>query len=156
MVLSYNISKGKLEIIEEYIKNKNFQLAKVELGKFYEDLKETAKNIADILNFLENSSISIKKKIYSLIYYYLYDLEIMDEEGVFLRVVDHIGNKEFVKESLWARIKNCNIKSLEEEIKKIDKILNILSLIFNFLDYKIHKCGRKIDIYEIKKELKQI
>ncbi|GIW66744.1 MAG: hypothetical protein KatS3mg095_0642 [Candidatus Parcubacteria bacterium] len=153
MVITYNIAKEKLEVIEKYIKNKDFQSAKVELTEFYEYLKETISNIVEILNYLENSRVGIKKKIYSLLYYYLYDLELMDEEAVFSTAVDNINGKEFIKESLWERIKNFNINSLEEEINKIDKLLDIPPLIFNFLDYKIYKCGRKIDLSYINEEI---
>lgn len=155
-MLSYNIVKERVKKVKEFIDKRDIKAAQKEIAKLQKYLEESVKDIIEILNYLENGEIKIKKKIYSLIYGYLYEIEVMDEDGIFARVIDHFDNKEFVKESLWEQIKNHKIKLLEEEINKVEKILNLLDLIFRFLDYKINKCGAKVELHEINKALEKL
>jgi len=148
-MITYNLAKNILENVLEYLDKKNFTEAYKELLKLKTLFKNTIDNILTILKFLETNNIKIKRDIYNFIYYYLKDFVLSDEDALFIEITEYKNKEEiFIKSKLFS-IKGKLTNRFKKEIEEIDNYLEILYLIFRFLDFKLRKCGIEIKFYEI-------
>jgi len=155
-MVTYNLIKNILEDILEYLDKNNFLKAQEDLFKFKKLLKDTIDKILNILRFLESNNFKIKKDIYNFIYYYLEDLVLLDEDALFATVTDYQNGKEIIIEPKLFSIKKKLKNRFEKEIEEIEEYLDILDLIFQFLDFKLHKCGIEVKFSEIESKLSEL
>jgi len=155
-MVTYNLIKNVLENILEYSNKHDFTKTQEELFKLKKLLRNTIDKIFNILRFLEINNFKIKKDIYNLIYYYLEDFVLLDEDALFTKIIDYKNKKEIIIEPKLFSIKKKFKNRFEKEIEEIEKYLDILYLIFKFLDFKLHKCGIEIKFSEIEYKLSEL
>jgi hypothetical protein len=158
-MVTYNLIKNILENILEYLDKNDFTKAQEELFRLKKLLRSTINKIFNILRFLEINNFKIKKDIYNLIYYYLEDFVLLEEDALFTKIIDYKNKREIIIEpklfSIKKKFKNRFEKEIEE-IEEIEKYLDILYLIFKFLDFKLHKCEIEIKFSEIESKLSEL
>ena len=155
-MVTYNLIKNILENILEYLDKNDSTKTQEELFKLKKLLRSTIHKIFKILTFLEINNFKIKKDIYNLIYHYLEDFVLLDEDALFTKIIDYKNKKEIIIEPKLFSIKKKFKNRFKKEIEEIEKYLDILYLIFKFLDFKLHKCGIEIKFSEIKSKLSEL
>jgi hypothetical protein len=104
-MVTYNLIKNILENILEYLDKNDSTKTQEELFKLKKLLRSTINKIFNILTFLEINNFKIKKDIYNLIYHYLEDFVLLDEDALFTKIIDYKNKKEIIIEPKLFSIK---------------------------------------------------